>query len=263
MATVQPPKPGRPKRHPVDVLRTQLWFHVVQLYSGLPSAYAIEQALEPRKPGDADAAVWRPRKWDGYERGRKVPTQQAGRRDAITVAEAAFPGTARWFHSPLWRVLKKEPVDARFVEGSLRALNGTVVNLLFRTVEDAGSPPRLQLQALDESHFNSLVSLGSFDALVATVLLVQQSTLVGSSELRQWALDAYRQLQPLIAHASETREVYPELFSFIDAVCPHWVYVSPNQRLNAHLFWHEAARHDWAADLMPFIEQRLGLASPR
>lgn len=258
MATVQPPAPGRPKRHPVDVLRTQLWFRVVQLRSGLPSAYAIEQALEPRN-SDEGATVWRPRKWDGYERGRKVPTQQAGRRDAVAVAEAAYPGTAKWFHSPLWRVIKKEPVDACFIEEGLRALDRAVVDQLFQAVEDFGFPKRLEFQTLDATHFAGLASLGSFDALVATVLLVQQSTLVGSPDLRQWALDCYRQLQPVIAHAPETREVYPELFSFIDVVCPLWVVVSTTMRLNAHVFWHEVARRDWAADLMPYIEQRLGL----
>jgi hypothetical protein len=261
MATVPPPTPGRPKRHPVDVLRTQLWFRVVQLQSGLPSAYAIEQALEPRLPGNGDSQIWRPRKWDSYEKGRKVPTQRPGRRDAVAVAEAAYPGTATRFHSPLWPVLKKEPVDARFIEQGLRALDSTVINVLFRAIEEVGHPLKLELQALGANYFSCLADLASFDALVATVLLVQLSTLVGSPDLRNWALDCYAQLQPAIAQAAETREVYPELFTFVDAACPHWILVSPNRRLNAHVFWHEAAKGDWAADLMPYIEQRLGLKS--
>jgi hypothetical protein len=258
MATVEPPRPGRPKRSRVDVLRTQLWFEVVKLRSGLPSAYAIELALEPPAADQGSAKVWRPRKWDGYESGRKVPTPQEGRRDSVAVAEAAYPGTARWFDSPLWPVLKKQPVDKYFVHDALRSLDASVVNLLMHGVT-LGERRRRELLPLDESHLIQLAELGTFDALVATVLLIKLSEIVGSPDLREWSLNTYRDLQPAIAHAPETCKLYPELFSFIDSACPHWIYVSANERLNMHVFWHEVAKMTWAADLMPYIEERLGL----
>lgn len=202
--------------------------------------------------------MWRPRKWDAYESGRKVPTPQAGRRDAVSLAEAAYPGTARWFHSPIWPVLKKQPVDKYFVQDALRLLEPAVCDLLLHEVR-LGEQPRRHLQPLDASHLRALARIGTFDALVATVLLVKLSELVGSAELREWALESYSELQPAIAHAPETCKVYPELFSFIDSACPHWIHVSAIERLNMHVFWHEVARHSWASELMPYIEQRLGL----
>jgi len=89
------------------------------------------------------------------------------------------------FPSPLWPVLKKELIDARFIEQGLRALDSAVINVLFRSVEELGHPRRLELLARYASHFSCLADMASFDALVATVLLVQLSTLVGSADLRQ------------------------------------------------------------------------------
>ncbi|MEJ6002688.1 hypothetical protein [Paucibacter soli] len=255
MATVLPPRPGRPSRHPVDVLRTQIWFRALKLASGLPSAYAIEAALEGR-PGDgAGATVWRPRKWDGYERGRKVPEARPGRVDAVERAEAVFPGTARWFHSPLWRVLKREPMESHQIEAALLSLQPEVVDLLFK--DDPGSLQRKRLAAMTIQHLDRLAALSSFDALVAAVLLVQLSTAVGSAELREWALTTYGILQPEVADAPETQLNYPELFTFVDRACPHWVQVSPSMRLNVHVFWHEVARKSWGQDRMDYIEARL------
>ncbi len=254
MATVQPPKPGRPPQHPVDVLRTQIWFQAVKLVSGLPSAYAIELALHGR-PQDPGASVWRPRKFDGYERGLKVPEARVGRVDEVALAEAAYPGTARWFHSPLWHVLKGEVPDTHQVEAALRTLEPSVVAVLFK--DDYGVPTQQRLASIYEEHFDRLVALRSFDALAAVVLLVQLSTAVGSPKLREWALLAYSEMQPQVADAPETHLNYPELFTFIDRACPHWVHVSYSARLNLHMFWHEAARKSWGKERMAYIEARL------
>lgn len=211
--------------------------------------------MEGRPDEGIDATVWRPRKWDGYERGLKVPKARSGRIDAVALAEAAFPGTARWFHSPLWRVLKHETLDTHQVEAALRVLQPQVVEVLFR--DDPSSPGHQRLASLNAGHFDRLVALSSFDALVAIVLLVQLSTAVGSAELREWAMSAYGEMQPRVADAPETQINYPELFTFIDRACPHWAHVSPSKRLNVHMFWHEMARKSWGKDRMDYIESRL------
>ncbi len=121
--------------------------------------------------------------------------------------------------------------------------------------EPAGEPMYMRPRRLDRSHFETLAHIGTFDALVATVLLVQQSEFVGSAELRGWALDCYSALQPQIADAAETCDFYPHLFNWIDRVCQHWAPVAPNERLDVHVSWHDLARKTWAADRMEFIEQ--------
>jgi hypothetical protein len=69
---------GRPPTDPIDQLRTRMWFHAVKLRSGLPSAYAIEMALDGERVRKRASDVARPRKWDGYERGpRSQKTNRA------------------------------------------------------------------------------------------------------------------------------------------------------------------------------------------
>lgn len=256
MALIKPPQRGRPPRNHIDVLRTRLWFQAVKLASGLPSAYALEEALEGRPDSDQ---VWRPRKWDAYERGKKVPKSSSAGKDALALAEAAYPGTAKWFHSPIWHVLRKDlkPLDQRGVDQGLLSLDPVVVDILFQLDRSLPDNTRMKQRHLTAHEFEHLAVLGSFDALVATTLLIQQSSLVGSQELREWALECYEQLQPMVADAPETCLLYPELFTYIDAVCPHWIYLAPNRRMEMVVFWHRQAEQTWAGERMPFIKEEL------
>lgn len=184
-----------------------------------------------------------------------MPAIKPGKTNSVALAEAAFPGTARWFHNPVWRVLKRETLDAHEVEMALSTLEREVVDLLF--VDNPSTPGHARLAFIEARHLQKLVALGSFDSLAAIVLLVQLSTAVGSANLREWALDAYGSIQPLVADAPVTQMNYPELFTLIDRACPHWVHVSPSVRLDLRVFWHELARKGWAQDRMAHIEARL------
>ena len=239
---IQPPSPGRPPRDPVDVLRTRLWLHGVKLRSGLSSAYAIERTL------DGDAVSWvkgnirRPRKWDAYEQGTRVPG--AGRDDARAVeqAEAAWPGTARWFRHPLWRALKAAPMDMRAVEAGLLELEPAVVALLYEPV-DPGRPLDRKQVAIDGSVADRLVALSSFDALAAAVLLARQSEAIASTALREVALSAYRALQPRVAQLPVVAPFQNELYGLADQRCKEWLYITPNRRLEVMLFWEGLWEH--------------------
>ena len=88
---LQPPKPGRPKRNPIDVLRTKVWFYAVKARSGLPSAYAIELAIEPSIVKHKEAGVVRPRKWDGYQTGLRVPRRMVGKPYSVDIADQNYP----------------------------------------------------------------------------------------------------------------------------------------------------------------------------
>jgi hypothetical protein len=44
-------------------------------------------------------------------------------------------------------------------------------------------------------------------------------------------------LQPVIAGNPETQPIYPELFTFIDRACPHWLLPAPNHRLLVTMLW--------------------------
>lgn len=233
---IKPKGRGRPPTHPVDRLRTRLWFHVVKLRSGLPSAYAIEMALDGERVRKRDGDVSRPTKWDFYRDGDKVPSDKAGPRNAIEQAETSFAGTARWFRSPIWAVLRGEKLDRHDIERALRELQPEVVEILFEPEpREHESLPRQR--PIDADCETRLAMLGSFDSLVATVLLVALSEEIASPDLRETALRIYHELQPALKEQPEIAPFYPELFSSIDKRCKHWVYLSPNQRMDVVIFW--------------------------
>lgn len=233
---VEPRARGRPTTHSIDRLKTRLWFKALREISGLPSAYAVEMALDGDLVRKRDRDVARPRKWDAYEKGTKVPADRPGPRNAIDQAELHFPGAACWFRSPLWGYLKNEALDARQFESALRALDPTVVSLLFES-ELREHENELRQRPFNDQSAQSLIALGSFDALVAAVLLAGLAEVIASPELRERALGVYVAIQPSLMRMPVMESIYAELFSVIDSRCKHWVYLSPNQRLDVVIFW--------------------------
>ncbi len=253
---ITPPKPGRPPRNLIDVLRTQLWFHVLKLRSGLPSAYAIEKVLEPHLVRISADGVNRPRKWDSYEHGARVPKRNHDPKDSVDLAERHFPGTARWFDNPIWDVLKGANLDRWALQRRLQILSPPVVDVLITT--EGSIKGQAGLVQLTDEHFDRLVALGSFDALAAIAILAKLSEETASHELRDMVLHCYARLQPILADAPETCVHYPELFTYVDQVCQYWVVLSPGKRMNMHLFWHG---QKWAKDRVSYFGPRLALLS--
>lgn len=234
---IRPKGKGRPPTHPVDRLRTRLWFHVVKLRSGLPSAHAIEMKLDGERIRKRGSDINRPKKWESYRDGKKVPSDVPGPRNAIDQAESWFTGTARWFRSPLWPVLRGEKQDRFSIEHALRQLQPEVVDILFEP-EPREYETQSRSRSFDAECMERLFKLGSFDCLAASVLWVALSEEIASPGLRKTALHLYFELQALLKNQPEIQPFYPELFSCIDMRCKHWAYPLPNQRMDVVIFWH-------------------------
>lgn len=238
---IGPPTLGRPKRHPIDSLRTRVWFAAVKARSGLPSAYAIELALQPELVRRHPDGLQRPRKWDAYEAGRRVPQRTAGKPYAVDLAEARFAGTAAYFNSPLWPILRRERSDTHTIERQLARLDPSVTQVIFeQDVVPGQKPGPTRRFNLDASCW--LGALGSFDALVAAVLLMTKAELIASPSLRQYAMGAYLEMQPGVAALPEVAPVAEELFHAIDATCKHWLYLRPDERQEVVIFSNEIRR---------------------
>lgn len=227
---------GRPPTDPIDQLRTRMWFHAVKLRSGLPSAYAIEMALDGERVRKRASDVARPRKWDGYERGAKVPKDKPGPRNVIDQAETHYPGTAAWFRSPIWALLKRERLDRRAIEAEMRALSPQVRALLFEA-ELRGEEQEPRFKAFEEADENTLLEMCNFEALVTTLLLVAQSEEISSRELHERSLQLYWDLQAGLMTTRELAPFYEELFTLIDLRFKYWAYLASNQRMEVVIFW--------------------------
>ena len=225
-----PPGAGRPKRDAVDVVRTRIWFQAVKVRSGLRSAHAIEAFINDRLSGDGVDTSHRPRKWYSYRNGSRSPSAIAGKRDAVADAEARFPGTARWFHHPVWKALKGERTELHVVTSALRSLGPAVAEILY--VPDECLPCRVRQRALGFQELRAMIDLGSFDALAAAILLVMQSDMNGELGLRRTYRTLYQELQPIAADLPELMNDFPALFDLTDKVC-HRTHFVPRRELNS------------------------------
>jgi len=201
----------------------------------LRSAYAIEMALDGDRVKRRSTDVNRPRKWDAYEKGTTIPSIKPGPRNAIAQAEARFPGAARYFFSPLWSYLKNDLVGATQFQKAIQTLEPDVVSLLFEdTPPSSGMPVRPK--PFDDDRAQQLCGLGSFDAMVAAVLLAGLAEAIASQELRVRALNTYLELQIRVRQIPILQTLAPELFLLIDLHCKHWAYPSPSERMEIVIF---------------------------
>lgn len=241
---IEKPKRGRPPKTDLEKLRDRIWIHVVQLRSELNTGYGLEALVDSDKVTREAGQVRRPGKWDRYVNGTRGPGKFKGKRDAVAMAEAEFPGTASWYHNPIWRALVPKPMGAAECEAALHRLDIEVSELLL-TIDSSAGADLPRPRRFDQALADQLVAIGSFHALAAAVILVRWSEAIASPDLREMALRCYTRLQPTIASLPELEPFYPELFMLIDTRCKHWAFLAPNQRMDIVMFWHGFRDHEW------------------
>lgn len=221
------PRRGRPPKSPVDLFRAQVWFAAVSLISG-KSAYALELEFHPKSISRGPTGIRRPRLWDRYKNGKVVVGD-----DLVARVEAAYPGTADWFHAPLWQAFKPRARTQDAINAELLRLGADVTGLMFKP-EMVGRRERLPF---NEAAAAALADLGTLEALAAAMLLVQEAEAIASEPLRSLALSVYRQLMIVIKDYPPLREIYPVLFDLLDSTFPEWIYPQMNLRMRAVVFW--------------------------
>ena len=217
-------------RDPVEVLFTQLWFRAVQRASNLSSAYAIGREVEPDRFVARDGQVCKPRKWNYYACGRRVPYRGAHGESAIDLLERRYPGTARYFDSPLKQLLKGDGVTSRWVDAQLRSLTADVVEVLYGRA-GADGDRTLTLKSPTYARTRRLVDCGCWDALVAAALLMRFGELESAHERRLHGWMAYRAMRICF----EPCHLATELFTLIDERFGEWTYAHGGWEIEAHL----------------------------
>lgn len=128
--------------------------------------------------------------------------------------------------------------DCAPVEQAIQTLDAEVASLLFEdTPPSPGMPVRPK--PFDYDRAQLLYALGSFDAMVAAVLLAGLAESIASQELRIRALNAYLELQVGVRQPPVLTTLVPELFLLIDQHCKHWAYPSPSERMKIVIFSQE------------------------
>lgn len=222
------PRRGRPPKSPVDLFRTQVWFAVVALISG-KSAYALDLEFHPQSVSRGPTGIRRPRLWDRYKNGKIVVG------DALVArVEAVYPGSADWFHAPLWQAFKPMSRIQDAINAELLQLGEAVTDLMFKPGTPLG---RRERWPFNEEAAQELATLGTLEALAAAMLLVQEAEAIASEPLRSLALRVYRKLMIAIKDYPPLREIYPILFDLLDDTFPEWIYPQMNLRMRVLVFW--------------------------
>jgi len=226
-------KRGRPPRHPIDVLRTKIWFASLKKISKLPSAYAIEMAVcAAHQAGKSDGSP-RPRKFAAYANGQRVPQRKGDAPGIVDLAEARFPGSAAAFYSPIWHLLASQSVDREWIYNALRNLSWVSFALV---------PGGVVIHPRD--FYEGLAGMLSdlppcIHTLAAALLYWRLAEAIADAELRHQAIDSYLMLQPELEALPElANNLASELFEAIDTKFPHWVH-SQAERLEFVVFTNE------------------------
>ncbi len=228
---------GRPKRNNIDVLRTKVWFHAVKAISGLPSACAIETKLEPELLHDDKDGLIRSTKWISYQMGTRVPHRIVGKSYAVDVAEVNFPGTAVYFDSPLWDVLRGVEVDEEWINLKLGTLGSAVTSVLLEGPidEDRRVVTKQNQRRFNENLLQELIGIRSFQALTALVLLAKKSELIRSQKMRSLLISAYIRCQSWAKRLPEIAPVEVDFFFVVDRQFNYWIHTSPDRKLDVNV----------------------------
>jgi len=160
-------RPGRGQRHPVDVLRTKLWFHDLRIASGATSTYQMDAVIEapldlPSPPAD------RKNKWRSYRDGRHTPSD-----GLVSAVDTRFPKSRTLLNHSMWQALRLDrPVRA--------GLDGVPHDLLARIHTTAGQPA-LRIDGWNWRLRRALEREASLNGLACLVVLLRAAADAGHS----------------------------------------------------------------------------------
>lgn len=247
--SINAPRRGRPKKSPIAMLKTQVWFQAVSLISD-KSAYQLEKYFHPEQVRRGESWVIRPRRWDRYRNGVMEPKDVIG--GLIDQVEAVAPSSACWFRMPLWQAIETIPLSQEQIDAQLMSLEAEVMTVLFMPKNEFGQAR----QPFGDKESQQLIEIGSFDALAAAILLVRESETLRSAELRTLALATYRALQRPIAECPPLQTLHGKLFNYLDSAFPEELFVHKNKRMDVVVLTKGYWSGDWPKndDITPLRE---------
>ena len=170
-------------------------------------------------------------KWAPYRRGQNVPKDPSTQTNPIEVAEAAVPGTARWFRSPIWTAIHGDLTNWRDIDERLLEIE-FAAKALFTDQGVFVGKPILKLQPGGVAQCAMLTGL---DLLETIVLLLERGRATQWHELTKAAFALYDASTIKIATMPQIRRNYG---AFFDAVESRYITVSIEEASNFLPPWH-------------------------
>lgn len=228
-------KKGRKPKHLTEVLRTIVWVEYAKQQANR-KAFSVETLVR----GKPTQPLEKLNRWNRYENGKHTP-----KAEYLDEVESVIPGSRVIFDHVLWDVLSSFNRTQDEINDLIQRLEPEVKFQLMS---------RLKVEPIKRKPFNeyaveSLTRIGSIDCLVVAILMIQESIYLGSEKLRELALELYVGLTEKIAQDSLFFNIHPELFDYIDKTFKHYIFLAPNIRLSAVIFWRSYRDNLWSEEM--------------
>lgn len=228
-------KKGRKPKHLIEVLRTIVWVEYAKQQTN-KKAFSVETMVR----GKSTQPLEKLNRWNRYENGKHTP-----RTEYLDKVDFVIPGSKAVFKHVLWDVLSSFNRTQDEINDLIQRLEPEVK---FQLIS------RLKVEPIKRKPFNeyvveSLTRIGSIDCLVVAILMIQESIFLGSEKLRELALELYAGLTEKIAQNPLFFSIHPELFDYIDKTFKHYIFLAPNIRLTAVIFWQSYRDNLWSEEM--------------
>ncbi|MFV0643679.1 MAG: hypothetical protein ACK5NN_04145 [Sphingomonadaceae bacterium] len=179
-------------------------------------------------------------KWAPYRRGEHVPNDPSTQTNPIEVAEAAVPGTARWFRSPIWKAIHGELTRKMQSDGQnpqdifdehFFKIKGAA-DLLFEEVGKFDGSPIISINPEGVMNCQPLTGLELVETII---LLFERESALGWPELKKSTLKLYEASTEKIAKIPEIARNYG---SFLNLIEMRYCRVATRQSDHFLAPWH-------------------------
>jgi len=228
-------KRGRKSKNPVNIYKTKVWVEYLT-----QTAKVNVNSLEKLIGKFIEDPIDKPYRLRRYQNGSHSPELEY-----IDLIERIYPGSKAIFEHVLWEVLSSFNYNQDEINVLIQRLEPRVKFELISRVEV--NP--IKRKPFNEYTVESLTKIGSIDCLVVAILMIQESIFLGSEKLRELALELYAGLTEKIAQNSLFFNIHPELFDYIDKKFKHYIFLAPNIRLSAVIFWQSYRDNLWSEEM--------------
>lgn len=197
-----------PRKDDIYVISNALWFEMIRSELDLPSAYAVEQHLEPHAiHPKGDGTVNHDCNWAKYAIGNRGP-----RSARVEKVEIEVPGTARLLKHPLWNILRKPALSVIETEVWIRTLDGDVQAILLRKNQHRNPDMTVSGPVVSKAQLDMLKRRAGLDSLAALVILARKATRQGQSDTALKICDYIYQVLLITCLLSPFRLLVREMF---------------------------------------------------
>lgn len=228
-------KRGRKPKHLVNILKTKVWVEYL-----IQTAKMGVDSLEIHIGVLTNETIDKPYRLRRYKNQGNMPESEY-----VNKIESLYPGSKAIFEHVLWDVLSSSNLTQFEINDLIQKLEPEVKFLLISTLK----VEPVKRRPFNEDTVENLINRGSLDCLVVAILMMQESIFLGSEKLRELALELYAGLTEKVAMNPLFFGVHPELFSYIESTFKHYIFLAPNIRLSAIIFWQSYRDNFWSEEI--------------